>query len=337
MPIAVGAAMCGDAPLVDAPALLLPPAGDETLFVRVRVPPHSAVGFLSDPDAYEPTVCASCEVLDAFEGRCFTDEVGPVRREEGPGGTYYFPYGRPLATNDGEVDRFVVLALSPAYRVRIQLVPFTLEAAPEETSPCAATPIESGGPALLGTASCGVSVSVPPLSAALVFGVLGSRTFANGEATPMSYTADGQVAAAAIAIPFEGARCSDPIPLSPGTREIRADLSAGGASELCPVSTHFGDRYLEVAIPARTRAVLEASSAVIADGGGYAVLATAAACGAETCDTLAEQPWMFPAPPGRLEMSNEADTEVRRLVSMHQGGVGYAGNVFTLSLTLTPL
>lgn len=336
-PIAVGALVCADAPIVDAPALLLPPDGSESLYVRVRVPPRSAVGFLSEPDRYTPTVCGSCAVIDAFQQRCFTDEVGPVRMYEELGQTYYLPYGRPLATNDGVADRVVVLALDPAHRARIQLVLFALETAPPETIPCVPSIVVSDGPAVLGTASCGVSVSVPPLSAALVFGVFGSSPFANGDVAPMSYLASGQVAAAAITIPFEGAHCSDPIPLSPGTHEIRADLSAGSSSELCPVSTHLGDRYLEVAIPPHTRAVLEASSAMIADGGGNAVLATAVACGAAMCGTVAEQPWMSAAPPARLEIDNEGTTEMRHLVSLHQHGVGYYGNVITLSLTLTPL
>ena len=322
---------CPSAELFEAGANFIAPSEGGSAFARVRIPPRSAVGFVVADDWEPASVCRSCDFARGSFNACTNDEIQPNRLFNGD----YIATGRPLVVNESDEDTDVVIQVaSTRGGGGMSTYLFPLQSPEPESMPCEPAPVTTAS-AWTRTPSCGFSMLVPGEKAALLFGIPLSMNVENaGEFAEVlgPLSSDGSSVAATL-IPFEGGRCEAPMPMGPGTLMLRADLGGARPSELCPVLTHLGSRYLEIDVPANMRARVIASSAFIADGGGYAVLALAEACGAMECEQTSEQAWEDQAPPTRLEILNPTDGPLRRIIAVHQGAVGYPANTITLDLS----
>jgi hypothetical protein len=329
-----GASTCTAAPRVEAPLAMVLPETGRLQFVRVGVPPQSAVG-LEDEGNQALLVCADCDSFERGESpsACVDEPIPPARLF----GDRYLPTGLSLAINTTDTPDEVVLA-SPGERISLHRFELLETTAPSD--PCVPA-ILRPGQAYASTPSCGVSLQLPASSIGLLFGYSGHPLIESLATTPMEIAVGTEGSPIGlVAHEIRGARCDDPIDLVPGRPEpVRVDIGGRSGSELCNIfGTMLGARYVRFQIPARSRAVLEASARMIADGGGWAILAMARRCDATAeCETVAEQPWIADAPPGRLVVDNASEVSTSAIVSVHQGGVGYEANVIDLLLYNEPL
>ncbi len=339
-----GASRCADAPRLEAPARfeIDPAAGGRLL--RLAVPPGRALAVArlaalppadgpTAVDGLHPAVCADCAAVrsEAAPDTCATDAVPPSR----PFGGGHLPIGRALVVNAGETTLEPIFA-APPDGGRFELLDLPLGPRPGPDACVEGRFAVPEGVAFAGLPDCASVLELGPAERAVVFGVPSgaTATFANLGPTPRSVPIEAE---AAFAWRREGlapgARCADAPLLEAGRpARLRVDLEDFGSGSQCALGiTARGGGYLRLALPPGRTAALTARAALIADGGGYPVLAVSDDCDpTRACASVHEpESWTTPLV---VRLTNPGDAPIERRLTVQQGGVGYDGNVIELRL-----